>query len=183
VGRGRRTLTVIGKGDKTALIPLPPKVARAVDLAAGERLTGPVLVSRNGRRLDRHGAARIVRRVAKRAGIAKRISPHSLRQGFITAALDSGCRCGRCRSPLVTPIRGPRPVTIVPGITWTATPALSSPRSSLGPPDFGLTRSWEATRSSLFGRVAWHWHVSALAVRLGKVFVRRSSSLTASEGP
>jgi integrase/recombinase XerD len=88
--RGHRTLTVTGKGGKTAIIPLPPGVARAVDLAAGERLTGPVLLSRSGRRLDRHGAARIVRRVAKRAGISKRICPHSLRHSFITAALDAG---------------------------------------------------------------------------------------------
>ena len=32
----------------------------------------------------------IVRRLAKRAGIDKRISPHSLRHSFITAALDAG---------------------------------------------------------------------------------------------
>ena len=42
------------------------------------------------RRLDRHGAARIVRRLAKRAGMDKRISPHSLRHSLITAALDAG---------------------------------------------------------------------------------------------
>jgi integrase/recombinase XerD len=29
---GHRTLKVRGKGDKTALIPLPPAVARAIDL-------------------------------------------------------------------------------------------------------------------------------------------------------
>ncbi len=31
-----------------------------------------------------------MRRLAKRAGIDKRISPHSLRHSFITAALDAG---------------------------------------------------------------------------------------------
>ena len=31
-----------------------------------------------------------MKRLAKRAGIAKRISPHSLRHSFITAALDAG---------------------------------------------------------------------------------------------
>jgi site-specific recombinase XerD len=31
-----------------------------------------------------------VRRVARKAGISKRISPHSLRHSFITAALDAG---------------------------------------------------------------------------------------------
>jgi site-specific recombinase XerD len=41
------------------------------------------------RRFDRHAVARIVRR-AKRTRIEKRISPHSLRHSFITAALDTG---------------------------------------------------------------------------------------------
>jgi integrase/recombinase XerD len=42
------------------------------------------------RRLDRHGAGRIVRRVARRAGITKPVGPHTLRHAFITAALDAG---------------------------------------------------------------------------------------------
>jgi len=88
--RGHRTVKIMGKGGKAAVIPLPPRVGRAIDLAADERTSGPVLLSRSGRRLDRHGATRIVRRVAKKAGISKRISPHSLRHSFITAALDAG---------------------------------------------------------------------------------------------
>jgi integrase len=43
-----------------------------------------------GTRLDRHAAARAVRRVARRAGIAKKVGPHTLRHAFITAALDAG---------------------------------------------------------------------------------------------
>jgi integrase/recombinase XerD len=31
-----------------------------------------------------------VRRIARRAGIAKRVGPHTLRHAFITAALDAG---------------------------------------------------------------------------------------------
>ena len=88
--RGHRTVTVLGKGSKLALIPLPPRVGRAIDLAAGDRMAGPILLSRSGERLDRHGATRIVRRVARKAGITKHISPHSLRHSFITAALDAG---------------------------------------------------------------------------------------------
>jgi site-specific recombinase XerD len=88
--RGHRTVTVLGKGHKLAVIPLPPRVARAVDLSAGERLSGPVLLMASGQRMNRHGATRIVRRLAKRAGITKHISPHSLRHSFITAALDAG---------------------------------------------------------------------------------------------
>ncbi len=40
--------------------------------------------------LDRHGAARIARRVTHRAGIIKNASPHTLRHAFITAAIDAG---------------------------------------------------------------------------------------------
>jgi site-specific recombinase XerD len=88
--RGHRTVTVLGKGHKLAVIPMPPRVARAVDQASGDRLDGAVLLTRTGRRMDRHAATRIVRRLAKRAGITKHLSPHSLRHSFITAALDAG---------------------------------------------------------------------------------------------
>ena len=90
VERGHRTLTVLRKGAKTVTIPLAPRTARAVDLAVGERCAGPIFITADGGRLDRHGAARIVRRVARRAGIAKPIGPHTLRHAFITAALDAG---------------------------------------------------------------------------------------------
>ena len=71
-------------------VPLAPRTARAIDLAIGERIDGPVFLAADGRRLDRHGAGRIVRRVARRAGIAKPVGPHTLRHAFITAALDAG---------------------------------------------------------------------------------------------
>ncbi len=48
------------------------------------------------RLFDHHASARIVRRLAKRAGIHKRISPHSLRHSFITAAFDAGVPLQRC---------------------------------------------------------------------------------------
>ena len=40
--------------------------------------------------MDRYAADRTVKRLVRRAGITKRISPHSLRHSFITAALDAG---------------------------------------------------------------------------------------------
>ena len=81
---------IIRKGGKDVTIPLAPRTARAIDLAIGERCEGPVFLGADGQRLDRHGAGRIVRRVARRAGIAKPIGPHTLRHAFITAALDAG---------------------------------------------------------------------------------------------
>ncbi|HUZ51242.1 MAG TPA: tyrosine-type recombinase/integrase, partial [Streptosporangiaceae bacterium] len=90
IERGHRTLVITRKGGKVVTVPLAPRTARAIDLAIGERCEGPVFLAGNGRRLDRHGAGRIVRRVARRAGIAKRVGPHTLRHAFITAALDAG---------------------------------------------------------------------------------------------
>jgi integrase/recombinase XerD len=88
--RGHRTLTITRKGGKIVTIPLAPRTARAIDLGIGERCDGPIFLAADGRRLDRHGAARIVRRVAGRAGISKPVGPHTLRHAFITAALDAG---------------------------------------------------------------------------------------------
>jgi integrase/recombinase XerD len=56
----------------------------------GERTGEPVFLAADGRRLDRHGAGRIVRKVARRGGITKAVTPHTLRRAFITAALDAG---------------------------------------------------------------------------------------------
>jgi integrase len=68
-------------------IPLAPRTARAIDLVVGERCDGPIFVGAEGGRIDRHAAGRIVRRIARRAGITKRVGPHTLRHAFIT-------RCG-----------------------------------------------------------------------------------------
>src|SRR5205814_4967208 len=66
------------------------RTARALDLYIGERASGPIFVGAAGGRMDRYAADRTVKRLARRAGITKRISPHSLRHLFITAALDAG---------------------------------------------------------------------------------------------
>jgi integrase len=52
----------------------------------GERSGGPLFLAPDARRLDRRGAARIVRR----AGITKPVGPHTLRHAFVTAVLDAG---------------------------------------------------------------------------------------------
>jgi integrase/recombinase XerD len=89
--RGHRTLTILRKGGKIVTIPLAPRTARAIDLTIGERLEGPIFTCAKGRRLDRHAAGRIVRRVAKQAGITKPVGPHTLHHAFITAAsFDAG---------------------------------------------------------------------------------------------
>jgi len=88
--RGHRTLTVARKGGKIVTIPLAPRTARAIDLAIGERLEGPIFLDNHAERPDRHAAGRIVRRLARQVGINKPVGPHTLRHAFITAALDAG---------------------------------------------------------------------------------------------
>lgn len=88
---GHRVLRVHGKGDKIALVPLPPAVSRAIDRAVGERLSGPILRSRTGSRMDRHCATRRLRALAQLAGVATaRMHPHMLRHTFVTTMLDAG---------------------------------------------------------------------------------------------
>jgi integrase/recombinase XerD len=45
-----------------------------------------VFLAADERRLDRHGAGRIVRKTARRARIGKTVTPHTLRHRFITAS-------------------------------------------------------------------------------------------------
>ena len=80
IERGHRTLVITRKGGKVVTIPLAPRTARAIDLAVGERCEGPIFLTPDDHRLDRHGARRIVRRVARRAGITKPVGPHALRR-------------------------------------------------------------------------------------------------------
>jgi integrase/recombinase XerD len=95
--RGHRVVEVVRKGGARRVLPLPPPAAAAVELLLEElRERGPLgaadplLVDGAGARLDRFDAVRIVRRLARAAGIAKVVSPHSLRHTFVTLALDAG---------------------------------------------------------------------------------------------
>ena len=75
----------MGKGSKPAVIPLVPRTARMIDLAAGERAEGPILRRASGERLDRRTAHRWVRSIGRRAGLGH-VHPHMLRAAFIMAA-------------------------------------------------------------------------------------------------
>ena len=88
--RGHQTLKIMGKGDKPATIPLAPRAFRAVMLATGERVEGPILLGYDGQRLRRDAAGRITRRIGRRAGIPHSVHPHVARHAFVTAALDAG---------------------------------------------------------------------------------------------
>jgi integrase/recombinase XerD len=133
--RGHRTLVVTRKGGKIVTIPLAPRTARAIDLAIGERCAGPVFLAPDGHRLDRHGAARIVRPAARRSGITKAVGPHTLRHAFITAVSTRAWTFAMSRSLPATPTRAPRCVTTEPARTSTATPTTSWPPTWPPEPD------------------------------------------------
>jgi site-specific recombinase XerD len=88
--RGHRTLALRRKGGKRQTAALAPRTAAAVDALVAGRATGPIFATRSGRRLDRHAAHKMVRRLARTAGITKTVSAHSCRHGFVTTALDAG---------------------------------------------------------------------------------------------
>jgi integrase/recombinase XerD len=67
-------------------------VVRALDDYLAGRTTGPLFITKTGRRLDQPEAWRTVRRLARRASLdgAAEIRPHSLRVAFITDAREAG---------------------------------------------------------------------------------------------
>lgn len=88
--RGHCTLKLTRKGKKGQTVALAPSAAAALDELLAGRDSGPIFVTRSGRPLDRQAAFKIVRRLARAAGIDHTVSPHSLRHGFVTTALDAG---------------------------------------------------------------------------------------------
>lgn len=88
--RGHQTLRLRRKGGKRQTVALAPRTAVALDAMLADRGAGPLFATRTGRRMDRHAALKVVRRLARTAGIEHAVSPHSLRHGFVTVALDAG---------------------------------------------------------------------------------------------
>jgi integrase/recombinase XerD len=83
-------IDIHGKGDKDATIPLAPRTRAAVEQAIDGRDDGPLLRNLWGNRMSRNNVAAAVARLAREAGIARRMTPHTLRHAAITAALNAG---------------------------------------------------------------------------------------------
>ena len=101
--RGHRVLTVRRKGGHRVAVVLPAATTAALDTYLASRVAtaqggtphtaaGPLLATATGGRLDQAALWRLVRRLARAAGIEHwaALSPHSLRHTAITLALDAG---------------------------------------------------------------------------------------------
>ncbi|MFG1603547.1 tyrosine-type recombinase/integrase [Actinoplanes sp. NPDC049265] len=90
--RGHRSVRFVGKGGRARRRVLTAAAGAALDSYLGGRAEGPLFVTSSGGRLDRHAVFRLVRRLARVAGIEswERLSPHSLRHAFATAARSYG---------------------------------------------------------------------------------------------
>jgi site-specific recombinase XerD len=77
--RGHRYITVIRKGGRRQKLVLAPSAAHAVDVVTAGRARGPVIVTSSGKPMATSEIYRTVRRLTQKAGIARHITPHSLR--------------------------------------------------------------------------------------------------------
>jgi integrase/recombinase XerD len=88
-----------GKGSKERLVPIGSKAVAALiayltvgrPTLVGVREESRVFVNQRGQGLTRQGLYKIVQRHARSAGLADRMSPHTLRHTFATHLLAGGC--------------------------------------------------------------------------------------------
>ena len=89
---------LFGKGSKERLVPVGRRALGAVALYVREirpklekgRGAGRLFLNARGSPLSRVGAWGIIRRCARAAGLAKRVTPHTLRHTFATHLLEGG---------------------------------------------------------------------------------------------
>jgi integrase/recombinase XerD len=88
-----------GKGNKERLVPIGSTAAAALTAylkrgrprLAGDRLQPKLFLNHRGGGLTRQGLYKIVQRHARSAGLASKMSPHTLRHTFATHLLAGGC--------------------------------------------------------------------------------------------
>ena len=89
---GHRVLTLTRKGGTRSVEALAPATVRALETYLGDRTAGPIFLNRDGGRLAEPTVWRLIRRLARTAGIpaANQLSPHSLRHSYAQRHADAG---------------------------------------------------------------------------------------------
>jgi integrase/recombinase XerD len=86
---------VKGKGGKERVVPIAPIAVKAVDEylihhRKADENQPAIFVTKNGKRIDRVEIWKRVKYYATKAGIVRKISPHTLRHSFATHLLENG---------------------------------------------------------------------------------------------
>jgi integrase/recombinase XerD len=90
-GKKAAEATVLGKGSKTRTVVIPLALhAELAALTPSAKPESPVISGPGGRAVDRKVLWRIVKRLAKRAGVPPGASPHWMRHSHASHALDRG---------------------------------------------------------------------------------------------
>ncbi len=84
-------VTVFGKGGKTRILVVPPKLWQALCGWKKQSCEDYVFVSRRQKKLDRSAVHRLIKKACKQAGIDEKTSAHWLRHSHASHALDRGC--------------------------------------------------------------------------------------------
>jgi integrase/recombinase XerD len=98
INLNRGVIRILGKGDRERLIPLGEEAMRAVnEFSRGardeillEHQTDYLFPTRRGDRMTRQAFWHIIKRYGRKAGIAKKLSPQTLRHAFATHLLSHG---------------------------------------------------------------------------------------------
>ncbi|GAB3598451.1 tyrosine recombinase XerC [Kineococcus gypseus] len=88
---GHRVLKITRKGGKSARVPLPPPVVRALDDYLGQRTSGPLFTAAAGEgRYPYISAKQQLDRLCRAAHLPAGVTPHSLRHSYATESLRLG---------------------------------------------------------------------------------------------
>jgi len=94
---GEGYVIITGKGNKQRLVPIGSKTLKEIDLYKIDRSRlkvihdeNVVFLNRRGRKLSRAMIFTIIRDIAGKAGIMKKISPHTFRHSFATHMIEAG---------------------------------------------------------------------------------------------
>lgn len=90
VDQAHRMFVFVNKGGETVGVPQPPAVMQAVDRIIDGRTAGPLFLRRDGSRMTRGSSLKIMKRLARKAGITQTMSNHTLRHTFAVTSLANG---------------------------------------------------------------------------------------------